>query len=113
MPEHEVVVDNRPSTALLAALAIIALMSIGALVWCYGLNNHLTATENRSSASDAKIATLTQRNDALEARLRATPETLGQSVGMTQKQIELKTQSLMASQAAAVKAERAQTAKLE
>jgi chromosome segregation ATPase len=51
--------------------------------------------------------------DELSARLRATTETLGQSVGLTQKQIELRTESLVASQQAAVKAQAAQTAKLE
>jgi hypothetical protein len=113
MAENEVVVQNRPSGALLAALAVLALMCVGALVWCYGLNNHLAAAENRQTSADAKYAELVQKNETLEARLRATTETLGQSVGMTQKQIEMKTQSIMASQAAAVKAERAQTAKLE
>ena len=113
MAADEIVVENHPSNALLAALALVFLMSVGALVWCYGLNNHLTAAESRLTAADQKNADLVQKNEALDARLRATTETLGQSVGMTQKQIELKTQSIMASQAAAVKAERAQTQKLE
>ena len=113
MAENEVVVENRPSNALLAALAVLALMCVGALIWCYGLNNHLAAAANRETATDQKIAELSQKNEALEARLRATTETLGQSVGMTQKQIETKTQSIMAAQAAALKNERAQTAKLE
>ncbi len=84
--------SNRPSNALLAALVLIGLLSLGALAWCFGLNNHLTATENRLAAAEQKNADLAQKNDALDARLRATSETLGQSVGMTQKQIELKTQ---------------------
>jgi type II secretory pathway component PulJ len=113
MAENEVVAENRPSNALLAVLAVLALMSVGSLIWCYGLNNHLAAAVNHSTASDQKIADLTQKNDALEARLKATTETLGQSVGLTQKQIELKTQSIMAAQAAEVKQERAQAAKLE
>jgi chromosome segregation ATPase len=113
MAENEVVLENRPSNALLAALAVLALMCIGALIWCYGLNNHLAAAESRATATDQKLADLTQKNTALEARLRATTETLGQSVGMTQKQIESRTQAIMASQAAALKSEREQTAKLE
>ncbi len=113
MAENEVLVENRPSNALLAALAVLALMCVGALIWCYGLNNHLAAAESRATATDQKLADLTQKNVALEARLRATTETLGQSVGMTQKQIETRTQAIMASQAAALKSEREQTAKLE
>ena len=113
MAEEQVVVENRPSNALLGALAVLALMSLGGLIWCYGLSNHLTAAETRLAAAEQKNAALVQEQDALTARLRATTETLGQSVGITQKQLEQKTQSLMAQQLAAVKAEREQTAKLE
>jgi chromosome segregation ATPase len=113
MAEDEVVVDNRPSNALLAAIAVLALMTLGALIWCYGLSNHLSVAEGRLAATEQKTAELTQKNEELTSRLRATTETLGQSVGMTQKQLDLKTQSLMASQAAEAKAEKAQTAKLE
>jgi len=115
MTEQEIVVQNRPSNALLGALGVLALLAIAALIWCFGLNNHLKADEDRIAASEQKSAVLAQKNDALEARLRATTETLGQSVGMTQKQIETKTQSIMvaqAAEAAAVKAESAKTAKL-
>ncbi len=116
MTEEEIVVHNHPSNALLGALAVLAVLSFAALIWCFGLNNHLKADEDRIAASEQKSAVLAQKNDALEARLRATTETLGQSVGMTQKQIETKTQSIMvaqAAQAAAVKAQSAQTAKLQ
>jgi hypothetical protein len=116
MTDEVIVAENRPSNALLGALAILALMSLGALIWCFGLNNHLKAAEDRLAAAEQKNVELTQKDDALSARLRATTETLGQSVGMTQKQIELKTQSIMAAQAAEaaiVKAQKIQTAKLE
>jgi len=115
MSEKEIEEQNRPSNALLGALAVLALLCVGALGWCVGLNNHLKADEDRIAATEQKNVILGQKNDELDARLRATAETLGQSVGMTQKQIEMKTQTLMASQAAeaaAVKAERAQTEKL-
>lgn len=112
MTEQEVVLQNRPSNALLGALAILALMSIGALIWCFGLNNHLKSAEDRLTVAEQKNVELVQKDDALNARLRATTETLGQSVGMTQKQIEIKTQSIMASQIAQAKAEKAQDEKL-
>jgi DNA repair exonuclease SbcCD ATPase subunit len=116
MSEDNVVVQSRPPVGIYAALAVLALMSLGALGWCFGLNNHLTDTQQRLAAAEQKNTALTERSEALDARLRATTETLGQSVGMTQKQIEAKTQALMAAQAAAanaIKTERAQTAKLE
>ena len=107
------IVQSRPSTGILVALALLALMCLGALAWCYGLNNHLQAAEAQLTSAGQRNTELAQKEDALEARLRATSDTLGQSLGMTQKQMELKTQSLMASQAAAVRAEHVQTAKLE
>jgi chromosome segregation ATPase len=114
MTEGEtVVVNHAPSNAILGALAVLALMALGALIWCFGLNNHIADAEKRIAATEQKNVDLDQKNEALSARLRATTETLGQSVGMTQKQIELKTQSIMATQAAAMKSERVQTAKLE
>ena len=113
MTDQEIVVQNRPSNALLGALAVLVLMSVGALIWCFGLNNHLKAAEDRIAAAEQKNVELAQKDEALSARLRATTETLGQSVGMTQKQIDMKTQAIMVAQAAQAKAEHVQTAKLE
>ena len=113
MTDQEIVVQNRPSNALLGALAVLVLMSVSALIWCFGLNNHLKAAEDRIAAAEQKNVELAQKDEALSARLRATTETLGQSVGMTQKQIDMKTQAIMVAQAAQAKAEHVQTAKLE
>jgi len=51
MTDQEVAVQNRPSNALLGALAVLVLMSVGALIWCFGLNNHLKAAEDRIAAA--------------------------------------------------------------
>ncbi len=86
------------------------------MIFCVGLKNHLDEEQKQLAASAQREQELGQKLDAMNARLRATTETLGQSVGMTQKQIELKTQSILAAQAAqaaAVKAQSAQTARLE
>jgi septal ring factor EnvC (AmiA/AmiB activator) len=99
---------------LLAAVAVALLAALGGLVWSYGLQNHLSAAEKKIAAADQKNAELTQQLEATNARLRATSETLGQSVGMTQKQIELRAQSIMAAQRAAdakLEQEQAATAK--
>ena len=114
MNEQTGVIAGRDmSGKLLIGIALTALLAIGALVWCYGLSNHLSVAEKKLAAAEQKNEQLAAEQQALASRLRATTETLGQSVGMTQKQIELKTQTLMASQAAAVRAQNAQTAKLE
>ena len=114
MNEEANVIEGRDvSSKLLIALGVTLLLAIGALVWCYGLSNHLSVAEQKLAAAEQKNAQLADQQQALSDRLRATTETLGQSVGLTQKQIETRTQTLMASQAAAVRAQNAQAAKLE
>jgi septal ring factor EnvC (AmiA/AmiB activator) len=109
MEYKEVEVERSVSGAFIAVVAVALLCAIGALGWCYGLQNHVTATEHKLAEAQQQNADLSAKLDTTNARLKATTETLGQSVGMTQKQIELKTQSLMAVQAA----QRAEAARLE
>ena len=108
MAEEGYVEQRTMSGAFLGVVAVALLASLGALGWCYGLQNHLSATEQKLAAADQKNADLVAKLDATNARLRATSETLGQSVGMTQKQIDLRTQNILAAQ----KAASAETAKL-
>jgi hypothetical protein len=103
---EEYVAERSASGAFVAVVAVALLASLGALVWCYGLQNHLGVAEQKLVAADQKNAELTEKLNATNARLKATSETLGQSVGMTQKQIELRTQSILASQ-------KVETARLE
>src|SRR3984957_6042942 len=109
MADEGYVEQRTMSGAFLAVVAAALLASLGSLGWCYGLQNHLSATEQKLAAADQKNTDLVAKLDATNARLRATSETLGQSVGMTQKQIELRTQNILAAQRAASEA----TAKLE
>ena len=106
MSDETYVEQRTVGGALLGVVAVALLAALGGLVWSYGLQNHLAEAEKKIAAADQKNAELTQQLEATNARLRATSETLGQSVGMTQKQIELRTQSIIASQ-------RAEAAKLE
>ncbi len=98
---------------VLGGIGAAVVLALAALVWCFGLQNHLTAANRQLVASEQRNQELIQKQDALSARLRATTETLGQSVGMTQKQIDLRTQALMTAQAAQARQELAQTARLE
>jgi len=114
MGDEEYVEQRSIGGPLLAAVAVALLAALGGLVWSYVLQNHLSAAEKRIAAADQKNAELTQQLEATNARLRATSETLGQSVGMTQKQIEVRAQSIMAAQRAAdakLEQEQAATAK--
>lgn len=114
MSEEGYVAERQMSGALLGVVAVALLAGLGGLVWCYTLQNHLSAADQKIAAADQKNGELTQQLQATNARLRATSETLGQSVGMTQKQIELRTQSLIAAQKVATQkfeAEEAATSK--
>jgi hypothetical protein len=101
MADEGYVEQRSMSGAFLGVVAVALLASLGALGWCYGLQNHLTVTEQKLTAAEQKNTDLAGKLEATNARLRATSETLGQSVGMTQKQIELRTQSILAAQRAA------------
>jgi hypothetical protein len=101
MSDEEQVVEQRTvGGALLGVVALALLAALGGLAWSYGLQNHLSAAEQKIAATEQKNVELTQQLEATNARLRATSETLGQSVGMTQRQLELKAQSIIASQKA-------------
>ena len=97
---------------LWAALAAALLLAVGALIWSFSLNTRLQTAELKLGMSEQKDAEMAQRQEAMNARLRATTETLGQSMGVTQKQIEDKTQALIVAQAQAARAASAQTARL-
>ena len=101
-----------PFTAERAGIAAALVLALAALIWCFGLYNHLTATEKGLAAAQQKNAELAQQQDALSARLRAATETLGQTVGLTQKQVELRTEELVATQQAAARAQAEQNARL-
>jgi DNA repair exonuclease SbcCD ATPase subunit len=103
-----VVAERSASGAFIAAVLVAVLIGIGALAWCYGLQNHLSADEQKLAAADKKNADLADQLDATNARLSATTETLSQNVGATQKQIDARAQVIMAAQ----KAEAADTARL-
>jgi hypothetical protein len=111
MSEDDFVAERSASGAFIAVVAVALLAALGALGWCYVLQSHVTAADQKLAAADQRNTELVAKLDATNARLRATSETLGQSVGMTQKQIELKTQNILASQRAeAAKIEQAQAA---
>ena len=98
---EEYVAERSASGMFVAIVGVGLLAALVALGWCYALQSHLTATEQKLAVADQKNAALVEKVEGLNARLRATSETLGQSVGITQKQMEARTQSLIAAQAAA------------
>ena len=106
--ESVVVAERSASGVFIAAVAIAFLLGVGALIWCYGLQTHLAAADQKLAAADKKNADLADQLERTNARMAATTETLSQNVGATQKQIDARAASIMAAQ----KQEDAQTAKL-
>ena len=106
--EPVVVAERSASGAFIAVVILAGLMAVAGLIWCYGLQSHITATDARLAAADKKNAELSDELEATRARLSATAETLSQNVGATQKQIEARASAIMAAQ----KLQDAETARL-
>jgi len=106
--EPVIVAERSASGAFIAAVIVACLLGLGALIWCYGLQNHITAAEQKLAASDKRNDQLTEQLEATKARLSATTQTLSQNVGATQKQIDARTDTIMVAQ----RAQNAATAKL-
>jgi chromosome segregation ATPase len=98
--EPVVVAERSPSGAFIAAVVVACLLGIGALAWCYVLQNHLTADEQKLADADKRNDELKDQIEATRARLSATAETLSQNVGATQKQIDARANAIMATQKA-------------
>jgi len=99
MSETEPVTAERSASGAFIAIVVVAvLLGVGALIWCYGLQNHITATEQKLAAADKKNADLAEQIERTNARMAATTETLSQNVGATQKQIDARAATIMQAQ---------------
>ena len=60
MSDEEYVEQRSISGALLGVVAVALLAALGGLVWSYGLQNHLSAAEQKIVAAEQKNAERTQ-----------------------------------------------------
>jgi chromosome segregation ATPase len=96
--DHEEIVRSS-APAWLSGVSVVALLAaLGALGWNFGLQNHLTQAEQALDAANKQNTVLTQKLEDTNERLKAQGEALGQSVGLTQKQLEDRSQQLVAAQ---------------
>jgi hypothetical protein len=99
-------VERTQSGLFVFILGFAALASVGALVWSYTLEQRLeksqTALVNAQQQNDKLAESLNETN----AKLRVTSETLGQSVGLTQRQLEARASEFL-------KRQQAETSRLE
>jgi chromosome segregation ATPase len=103
-------IEQPKPPAWLVALAVIGVLAgLGSLAWSIGLQSSLSAAQSSLAAANQQNAALTEKLDDTNARLKAQGEALGQSVGLTQKQLEEKSDEIIAQQ----KATEAEEARLQ
>jgi hypothetical protein len=87
--------------AWLTGVSVVALLAgLGSLAWNLGLQNHLTDAEQQLNAANKQNTLLAEKLEDTNQRLKAQGEALGQSVGLTQKQLEDRSASLVAAEKA-------------
>lgn len=96
MAEEDLYGEERSSSGLLIFLAGIALLvALGALAWCYFLENRLDSAEIKLDQAQQRSMHVEAQQAAVSRQLRATAEAFGAKVGITQQQIELRAQQIL------------------
>jgi ABC-type Na+ efflux pump permease subunit len=91
-------IEDAPRTysgALLAAIAIALLAGIAGLIWCFMLGGKISSAQAELTDAQQQNAKLAADLRETQARLQVTTEELGKSVGLTQKQLEARAQSII------------------
>lgn len=83
------------SRLLVGLLGIAVLCALAGLIWSYSLASRLTQAEAQVASAQKQNEKLAGALEETNARLRVTSETLGHSLGLTQKQLEQRAQELM------------------
>ena len=83
------------SGALIGVVAAALLLAVGGLVWSYVLSGRLGRQETALTTANDQNTKLAAELRETNARLKVTTEQLGQSLGLTQKQLEAKTQEVL------------------
>ena len=98
--------ERTQSGLFVAILGFAALASAGALVWSYTLETRLEKSQTALANSQLQNDKLAESLNETNAKLRVTSETLGQSVGLTQRQLEARASEFL-------KRQQAETSRLE
>jgi hypothetical protein len=91
------------SGLFLGLLAVAIVAAIAGLGWSYYLSGRLTHAEMQLAQAQQQNDKLASALDETNARLKVTSDTLGHSLGMTQKQLEQRAQDLLNRQQAAAR----------
>jgi hypothetical protein len=96
-------IEETPRTysgALLAVIAVALLCAIGGLIWTYTLSGRLAHEEAALTEANQQNARLAAQLRETDARLKVTAEELGKSLGLTQRQMDIRAQQMIAREAA-------------
>ena len=91
-------IDNTPRTysgALLAAIAVALLGALGGLIWSATINSRLSTQQVELTDAKQQNVKLAAELRETNARLKVATEELGQSLGLTQKQMDARAQEII------------------
>jgi DNA anti-recombination protein RmuC len=91
-------IDETPRTysgALLAAIAIALLAGVGGLIWSYTLSGKLAAQQTDLADAKQENVKLAAELRETDARLKVATQELGQSLGLTQKQMDARAEEII------------------
>lgn len=91
------------SGLFLGLLAVAVVGAIAGLGWSYHLSGRLTHAEMQLSQAQQQNEKLAAALDDTNARLKVTSDTLGHSLGITQKELEQRAQDLLSRQQASAR----------
>src|SRR3984885_3111491 len=106
MSEFDTPPSRSISGALIGVIAAAMLLALGGLVWSYMLSTRLTRQETALSQAKEQNTQLAADLRETDARLKVATQELGQSLGLTQKQLEARSQDIL-------RREQADSARLE
>jgi len=106
MSEFDTPPSRSVSGALIGVVAAALLIALGGLVWSYMLSTRLTRQETALSQAKEQNTQLAADLRETDARLKVATQELGQSLGLTQKQLEARSQDIL-------RREQADSARLE
>jgi hypothetical protein len=98
--------ERTQSGLFIAILGFAALASAAGLIWSYTLETRLEKSQTALVSAQQQNDKLSESLNETNAKLRVTSETLGQSVGLTQRQLEARASEFL-------KRQQAETARLE
>jgi len=94
------------SGALIGVIAAALVLALGGLIWSYMLSTRLTRQETALAQANEQNTKLAADLRETDARLKVATQELGQSLGLTQRQLEAKSQDIL-------RREQADSARLE